>query len=973
MKVSTSKPFQIIYSLYQHEYLGYLFESFVVQVGPNGKLTLQHQNISSKNASEFASGLDANDYELIRLMDEIQQEVVVRKFSKKPMKPIDFFLKTYDKQKGNELVQEQIERYLEARRSDILKLLNGKEVYEMGNDGEPAWKKLTIEDQKATVLFHFRRNEDNTHYFPTIKLGGEKIDFQYKGAFILCKEPAWMALDGSVFTFEKEVDGHKLQPFLNKKFIVIPKAVEETYYSKFVAPLIESFDVYAKGFEIDTIVEDLKTKLTLSILKSTSQKTMFNGEDEEVTEDKVVFELLFEYGNFAFRADRTGEVNVKMEKRGEHYVFHRVNRNIAREKQIQLLLKKHGLVFQHAKMVLDKTVGFDWINNNKELLKQAGIEIEQRQSEGKRYFLGKPSISIEVNEEIDWFDVKAVIRFGEFEIPFSSLRKYIINKQTEFTLPNGEIAVIPESWLVEYSDFLHMSEEGDSPEQGKLQKHHISLLREMEEGNLAKLQISNKLEKLRDFKNIEDYDMPENFKGQLRPYQKAGYNWMRFLNEFSFGACLADDMGLGKTVQTLALLQAQKEQNGDSTSLLVLPTSLVYNWQVEAKKFTPKLKVFCYTGTNRDKDPSKFSKYDLVITTYGITRLDVDLLENYYFKYVILDESQAIKNPSSFISKAVRKLRSQHKLILSGTPLENSTLDIWSQLDFINPGLLGNKSYFRNEYLVPIEKKGDEKKTQRLNSILKPFILRRQKSQVATELPEKVENIYYSTMTPEQEEVYNEVKSAYRNEILNVLDTKWLRSNQMMILQGLTKLRQLANHPVMVDPDYNGDSGKMGDVLEMIETAIGKNHKILIFSQFVKHLQLFSNHLMQNGYPFAYLDGSTRDRMSQVNKFQNDPKINLFLISLKAGGLGLNLTKADYVFLLDPWWNPAVEAQAIDRTHRIGQTNKVFAYKFITKDSVEEKIITLQNKKIKLSQDLITAEESFIKSLTPDDIAAILK
>ncbi len=973
MKVSTSKPFQIIYSLFQHEYLGYLFESFVVQVNELGKLTLKHQNISSKNAPEFAHGLDETDYELIGLMDEIQQDAVVRKFSKKPIKTPDFFLKVYNREKGNELLQEQIENYLEIRRSKILKLLNGKEVYEMGNDGEPTWKKLKFEEQKATVLFHFRRNEDNTHYFPTIKLAGKKVDFQYKGAFILCKEPAWMALNGHVFTFEKEVDGHKLQPFLNKKFIVIPKSVEEAYYSKFVAPLIESFDVYAKGFEIDSLREPVCSKLTLSVLKGNEQSVLFGGSNGEPEVDKVVLELNFLYGKFRFKADMNGEVNVRMEPFGESYVFHRVSRDIRREKQIQSALKDQGLTFQHAKAVMPKTEAFDWLSKHKELLKELQIELSQAESNDKRYFLGKPTITMEISESIDWFDIKAVIRFGEFEIPFKNLRKYILKKQTEFVLPNGEVAVIPESWLSEYSDLIYMSEEGDDPQNGRLKKHHVSLIREMEKGKLARLKIGNKLEKLRDFDKIEDYPMPRQFKGKLRPYQKAGYNWMKFLNEFRFGACLADDMGLGKTVQTLALLQAQKEAHPESTSLLVLPTSLVYNWQKEAEKFTPGLKVFCYTGTNREKDPSKFSRYDLVITTYGIVRLDIDLLDQYYFEYVILDESQAIKNPGSFISKAVRRLKSKNKLILTGTPLENSTMDIWSQLDFLNPGLLGNKHYFRNEYLVPIEKKGDEKKTGRLNAILKPFILRRHKSQVATELPEKIENIYYSSMSESQEEVYNEVKNAYRNEILNVLDTKWLKSNQMMVLQGLTKLRQLANHPVMVDTDYKGDSGKMNDVLEMIETTIAKNHKILIFSQFVKHLKIFSDHLMKQGYPFAYLDGSTRDRMAQVDKFQKDPNINLFLISLKAGGLGLNLTKADYVFLLDPWWNPAVEAQAVDRTHRIGQTNKVFAYKFITKDSVEEKILALQNRKIKLSRDLITAEESFMKSLTPEDIASILK
>ena len=447
---------------------------------------------------------------------------------------------------------------------------------------------------------------------------------------------------------------------------------------------------------------------------------------------------------------------------------------------------------------------------------------------------------------------------------------------------------------------------------------------------------------------------------------------MQFLNKFKFGGCLADDMGLGKTVQTLALLQAQKEQGATGASLLVMPTSLVYNWEMEAKKFTPKLKTFTYTGTNREKDPSKFAKYDVIITSYGIIRLDIELLQHYRFNYVILDESQAIKNPTSNIAKAVRELNARNRLILTGTPLENSTMDLWSQMNFINPGLLGTQSFFKNEFLNPIEKQGDQDKTKKLYSIIKPFILRRHKSQVATELPEKTENIQYSAMLPDQEAEYEKVKNYYRNEILENIEQKGLNKSQMILLQGLTKLRQIANHPKMVDEEYDGASGKLWDVAFMLDNAITEGHKILIFSQFVKHLSIIGKHLKTMNIDYAYLDGSTKDRQEQVERFQNDDDLKVFLISLKAGGLGLNLTKADYVFILDPWWNPAAEAQAVDRAHRIGQQNKVFTYKFITKNTVEEKILALQQHKQKLASDLITTESSFVKSLSKEDIESLL-
>lgn len=974
MKVSASQPFQIIYSLFQHEYLGYIFESFVIHVDDNGKLTFQHQNISAKNAAEFSAGLDDNDYELIKIMDSMQQDVVVKKFHKKAIKPDDFFLKVYDKYKGNKTLQAEIEMYLERRRAKVLALFHGKRMFEMGNDGEPAWKEIEIFDEKATVLFHFRRNNDNTHYFPTIKHNGDKVDFQYKGAYLICNDPAWMVLGNKLYSFEKEVDGKKLRPFLNKKFIAIPRNVEEDYYNKFIAPLIASFDVYAKGFEINSEYYDPIPLIIFSELQQSAPALslfgLSNGNGQAEDEGKMLFDLSFQYGEYKFKADQLSNVSVTVEKNGEDYVFHRINRKIDVERKLMRRFMEKGLEFKNSKCAVPKSTAFDWLNKYKIPFEEEGVQFHQKEVNGKRYFAGISTISIEVDENIDWFDIHAVVKFGEFEIPFKELRKYILKNTREFKLPNGEYAVIPESWFTEYAELFAFMDEDD--EHHKLRKHHLAIIQDLNEGNLAKVTMSRKLKTLRNFDEITDVEIPSGFKGELRPYQKAGYNWLHFLNEYKFGGCLADDMGLGKTVQTLAFLLAQKENGKKGANLLVMPTSLVYNWEKESKKFTPKLKVLAYTGTNRKKDSSRFDKYDLVITSYGITRLDVEIFREYYFNYVILDESQAIKNPTSNIAKAVKRLNSRSRLILSGTPLENSTMDLWSQMSFINEGLLGGHSYFKNHFMVPIEKKHDEDKMRKLYSIIKPFILRRHKSQVATELPEKVENIHYSTMSIEQEEEYDKVKSYFRNEILNHIDNKGLNKSQMILLQGLTKLRQIANHPKMVDKEYTDGSGKMKDVFHMLESAIAENHKILVFSQFVKHLTLFREKMDEKGIDYAYLDGATKNRQEQVESFQNDPDLQVFLISLKAGGLGLNLTKADYVFILDPWWNPAIEAQAVDRAHRIGQENTVFTYKFITKNTVEEKILALQQHKKRLAADLITTEESFVKKLSKEDIQNIL-
>jgi len=975
MKVYTTQPFQLIYSLFEHEYLGYTFESFVVQINSRGELTFSHQNISAKNAMEFEKGLDNVDYELIELMDEMQQDVVVRKFAKKKMKPAEFFDKFYNLEGGNELVKSEIERYMEKRRSEILSRIKGKMLFEMGNDGEPAWRQIEIMDEKATILFHFVKNEDNTHYFPTIKHKGEKLEFQYKGAYLICNEPAWLVVDQKLYSFEKDPDGKKIKPFLSKKFIAIPEKVEETYFKKFVAPLIASFDVFARGFKIKTFREEPFPKLGISELAVAKGQNIGLFEEEESkpeSDGNLLLELKFQYGEHTFPLGKGEGVSVKVEKEDGQFVFKRLVRNILKEKSLRDAMVERGLNIMKGKATLPKAVAFSWISKNVDWLSENGVEIQQgRLYDNKKYFVGKSSIEIDISEGIDWFDINAVVMFGDYEIPFKELRKHILNNQTEFQLPNNQTAVIPSHWFEDYSQLFSFMENGNDDAM-KMRKHHLSLVSEMEKSNLAKVQMDRKLAKLKDFTQIDDHPMPADFSGELRPYQKEGFNWLQFLNQYNFGGCLADDMGLGKTVQTLAMLQSEKESGRTAASLLIMPTSLVYNWQSEAGKFTPELKIFVYTGTNRIKDSKQFEDYDLILTSYGITRLDIEILSEYLFNYIILDESQAIKNPDSHIAKAVKKLKSRRKLVLTGTPVENSTMDLWSQMSFVNPGLLGNKKFFKDEFVTPIEKKRDEQKSQKLATLIKPFILRRHKSQVATELPDKIENVHYSGMTTMQEEKYEEVKNYFRDMILDEIEKKGIRSSQMILLQGLTQLRQIANHPKMVDPEYQGDSGKMEDITHMLTSVISEGHKVLIFSQFVKHLSLFKEFMERSHIKYAYLDGTTKDRQKQVKLFQENEEISVFLISLKAGGLGLNLTAADYVFLLDPWWNPAIEQQAVDRAHRIGQKQQVFTYKFISKNTVEEKILALQEKKLTLARDLISTEESFMKSLSKEDIQSIL-
>ncbi|CCH02574.1 SNF2-related protein [Fibrella aestuarina BUZ 2] len=1020
MKVSPSEPFQVVYSLLEHEYLGFLVEAFVVHLNAKGELTLQTQSLSPQNVREFSAGLDERDFELVRLTDYICQDTLLRRFNTKKLSAVDFFLKVYDPQKGDKVMQDAICDYVERTKAQIFPLLAGKTIFLMTNDGDPVGEAVTFMPEPARVFFHFDRNPNATHYYPIIryptgvdatgKPTTERVEFQHRNALILCDEPAWLLVNNKLYHFARlgkgdagvEVDGKKLRPFLNKNHIVVPKNMEAQYYQRFMVPLIAQYDVFAKGFEIRYAALSPSPVLTLServgaqqavpsaaLFGDLNQIDVADADDTGSTE--VVFDLSFQYGDFTFRFDSfANAANVSLEQVGDEFVFHKIKRDLKAERQRFSLLRDQGLDLRNGRLAMPKTQAFSWLNDHRQALIDSGFQLRQNADDTRRYFLGYSSLDISIRESRDWFDIHAKVRFGDFEIPFLKLRNLILNNKREFALPNGEIAVIPEAWFVKYAELVGFTElstlndelglSGQFGERVVLPKHHLSLVQELDNESLAETVISRRLEGLREFEGIDEFPMPNHFLGTLRPYQKAGYDWMNFLRQYHFGGCLADDMGLGKTVMTLAMLQGRKEANQENESssdhcpsLLVMPTSLLYNWELEARRFTPDLRVLVYTGTYRDKNTAQFDGYDLILTSYGIVRIDIDLLKNYRFDYVIMDESQAIKNPNSYITRAVMQLNSAHRLILTGTPLENSTMDLWTQMTFINPGLLGSQSFFRNTYQVPIEKRNDEQKMQKLYSLIKPFMLRRNKKQVATDLPPKVESVLYCDMTAEQEKTYEEAKSYYRNLILERIEADGMAKSQMVVLQGLTKLRQIANHPRLVDLDYKGESGKLQDVWMRLETALGEGHKILIFSQFIKHLAVVKQYLKEKQIRYAYLDGGSTDRQEQVARFQTDDSVQLFLISLKAGGLGHNLTAADYVFLLDPWWNPAIEAQAVDRAHRIGQQKPVFTYKFITKNTVEEKILALQRNKQRLASELVTSEESFVKSLTKEDVLVLLE
>jgi superfamily II DNA or RNA helicase len=574
---------------------------------------------------------------------------------------------------------------------------------------------------------------------------------------------------------------------------------------------------------------------------------------------------------------------------------------------------------------------------------------------------------------IDWFELDGGIQYGDHRVSLPDLLAAAQRGESMIELGDGSMGMLPEEWLKKYGMLADLATATDgslrfsSSQAGMLD----ALLATQPE-----IQVDAAFEKvrqnLRQFDGIVPLDSPAGFHGELRPYQREGLGWLDYLQRFGFGGILADDMGLGKTIQVLALLQRRRaHRQAKGPSLAVVPRSLVFNWVQEAAKFTPRLRVLDYTGPGRHALREAFSEYDLIITTYGTVRTDIAELTNFQFDYAILDEAQAVKNAESQSAKAARLLRSRFKLAISGTPIENHLGELWSIFEFLNPGMLGSDSVFKK--YIGTGASLEETDRVLLAKALRPFILRRTKQQVVEDLPEKTEQTLYCDMESEQKRCYDDLRAHYRDALLRK-DTAELNRSKIEVLEALLRLRQAACHPGLISPELSTEpSAKLEMLIPSISEVVQEGHKVLVFSQFTSFLAIVRERLEQENITYEYLDGRTRNRAAKVERFQTDTECPVFLISLKAGGLGLNLTAAEYVYLLDPWWNPAVEAQAIDRSHRIGQTQHVFAYRLICRGTVEEKILELQQKKRDLADAILSADNrGAVQNLSREDIEFLL-
>ena len=591
---------------------------------------------------------------------------------------------------------------------------------------------------------------------------------------------------------------------------------------------------------------------------------------------------------------------------------------------------------------------------------------------GRRY---RPagSVAWNVTSGIDWFELSAEIDFGGTSAGLPALLEAIASGSRSVPLSDGSVGILPESFAAELAPFAALAQKHDGRlRYGRIQ---VALLDALLAGQ-PRAHFDEAFEQLREQlaagQQPEAEHEPEGFQGTLRHYQREGLGWLVFLERLGLGGCLADDMGLGKTIQVLALFMRRKEALAAGgvphrPSLVVVPKSLVFNWIDEARKFAPMLRVANHTGNTRSDVAADLSDYDLVITTYGTLRRDIIQHREREFDYVVLDEAQSIKNAASQAAKACRLLRARHRLALTGTPVENHIGELWSIFEFLNPGQLGSAARLRR-FLA--DGRGSAEVVARA---VRPYLLRRTKTEVLSDLPEKTEQTLFVELGEDQRKAYDELRHHFRAELSGKIGRLGIGRSRIAVLEALLRLRQTACHPGLVDPSRLDDpSAKLDTLLEQLDEVIDEGHKVLVFSQFTSFLAILRRRLDAKPLAYEYLDGRTTDRQARVARFQEDPDCRLFLVSLKAGGQGLNLTAADYIYILDPWWNPAVEAQAVDRAHRIGQTRRVFAYRLIARDTVEEKILALQDKKRELAESIVRADESVIAALTPEDVELLL-
>jgi len=905
-----------------------------------------------------ADNLSEEDKELLTLLRKLQESEINKYISRNS--PFSGIWENIIHQEEDDLPDETKElmaeyllpklkkMFIDSKESPFVFQLPEKKAFKTSN-----LVQLQLQREEAIPHFIIKKN---SHYTIQCKVKAGVLDFDLsdnEGA-----SPLFFLYNHQAHLWKSKEEIHLIEKFLPTGKMTVPAEEWNKCLNQFIMPLAKEHKV-----EFDkTLIQEIKdgnpeAKLSL----------MEKGE-------YLVFQPSFSYKGFETKVKDRDEVVVPQ---GDKVMI--VHRN--REKENEFIQKLQNL---HSSFVYNEDSGTlalkgtDVLKNNwfflfVDAMKEMKTPVFGFEAlKNFRFNTAKPQTKIFISSNTDWFDAKVDIVFGDQQVSVAEVKRALANKQQFVQLNDGTLGILPEEWLKKYSLLFRVGE--GKTNSLKLSRYHLSVIDELYEARDEEevvVKLEEKYENLKQFNQIKEIEPSESLKKILRPYQVSGYHWLNYLKDIKWGGILADDMGLGKTVQALSFLEYYKKQNGKLKALVVCPTTLIYNWENEIKKFTPSLSHHIHHGGMRTREKDSLMDQDITITTYGTLRSDIKMLMHVEFDYVILDESQAIKNPSSKVTKAASLLNAKNRLCMSGTPLQNNTFDIFAQMNFLNPGMLGTMEFFRQEFAIPIDKFGDKDRKEHLKKILYPFILRRTKEQVAKDLPDKQEVILFCEMEKEQRSIYDAYRNDFRNQILGTIETQGIQKSQLTILQGLMKLRQICDSPAILNEQekFENHSIKLDELARELSEDMG-DHKALIFSQFLGMLALIKGKLEELGIKYEYFDGSTAapDREKAIQSFQNDNDVRVFLISLKAGGVGLNLTAADYVYIVDPWWNPAVEQQAIDRTHRIGQTKNIFAYRMICKDTIEDKILLLQEKKRALAKDIISDDATFVKALTKEDV-----
>ncbi|WKL47441.1 DEAD/DEAH box helicase [Flavobacterium pectinovorum] len=951
-----SKSFQFCFDVSFDKNLNtYLPTSYVVE-DTNDIKYLDKKATSGilKSFGIIFDDLDSNSKKILTACESLKPEFIFKKFSAK----IKSAKTIADLQKDSK-IEFAIRQHLQLN-LDCFYTLIVKEQFplsiNMSAEKDFFRSRVNIAPRSFEPQIQFDKHDAGITYSLSLKENETTFLPMNSSVDVLLDEPGWLIIDKKLGQL-KDLNSKKLSPFLTKKSIEIPSKLVDNYFKNFIPEIAKKINIQATGFEIE--IRD-------TIISCTIQPVY------DFFKNCYYLNLFFDYNGYSFDSGKTKKthsfVDFSIINEPKIIQFKRsANEILYTNKLVEIGLtkiKNELLGLNSETEISDPYTNIQFVIDRKEELENLGFTIQNLKLESKEIITGNHTVSASKETTGDWFDIKIIITVETYTINFSEIIPNIKSKERLFLLPDGNYFLIPLEWFSKYSS--------------------LAKLAKTEDGSLL-LRKSNftALDAIPEIKNDEEtiyeaeYVASDLLKATLRPYQIDGVKWLLGHFNSNLGACLADDMGLGKTLQTLAVLVAVQEQLGFTTkttnfdlfqnettiqreplkTLIVLPSSLVFNWYNEAAKFTPHFSKMQYVGNDRKLLASRLDSCDLIFTSYSIVHRDISILEKYNFRYLILDESQYIKNKNSKIFKAINKIKTYNKIALSGTPIENSLDDLWSQMEFINPEILGTYNFFAENFKIPIEKKQDENSLSELKNLIQPYILRRTKEQVLKDLPELTEQIYYCDMDPEQEKLYEQEKSKARNFLLK---TDGSSPDKISIINTLMKLRQLSNHPKMVDQESEIDSGKYIAVTNYLETLVKEKQKTIIFSSFVTNLSFYTTWCKENKITFCEITGETpaSKREQQVKLFQEKEEPLLFFISLKAGGVGLNITKASYVLFLDPWWNPFAEKQGVGRAHRIGQLNKVNVIRFISKNTVEEKIIKLQENKKLLSDSLL--EESFV-------------